>query len=240
MKRALVIILSLIILAITVFACTRQRQAVPEARVMMLVGTAEIEQEGIRRPLVKDDQVHAGDLIHTGPRSAVIINLGAGLADIEIQEKAHFALDALDGPSRGCTIQEGNLWVRVNQKLGKDEEFVVKSKTAVASVRGTKFYTFALGDIQGTCMCEGSADLIVPSQRFQHRHNRDHLVFTRGDRTIVLAQSELSFMPAGDDAHRHSTLDASPLGKKQNDMTPDQAKKLMALIEQRFAAASAK
>lgn len=231
--------MTITLIALALLACTKQRQGTPEARVSLIAGSAEIEQQGTRRPLAVGELIHPGDLVITGAQSAVVLDLGKGFADIEIQEKAVYALDSLEGPSRGCTIQQGNIWVRVKERLTKGEEFVVKSRTTVASVRGTKFYTFTIGSIQGTCMCQGVADMNIPLHGFHREHRQDHIIVSRGGTTAILSPSELAAVMPLDDAHHHSSIDGSPLGKK-NTLAPEKAQQLMRLFEDRLAAAGAK
>ncbi len=109
----------------------------------------------------------------------------------------------------------------------------VRTKTSVASVRGTKFYTFNMGESFGTCMCQGSADYKAAEHEFHQTQNQDHMIFTRGNKTIILTPEDLKPIIGGKITHNHSALTNSPLGEKAS-MTPAQLGKLMTLIEKKF------
>ncbi|TAL33659.1 MAG: hypothetical protein EPN93_13655 [Spirochaetes bacterium] len=61
---------------------------------------------------------------------------------------------------------------------------------------------------------------------YRKPHHKDEVAFSRGGKTVV---------PGA--VHRHSLIDGSPLGPKALAMTPELAKKTLAVVEKAFAKA---
>ncbi len=204
--------------------------------VKVLNGTVSTVRNGQTLPLKKGDQLEQGDSIRTGGDGLAIIALFGGRGEVEIQENAVFTLTSLGG--NGVLNQEkGNAWIQMT-KLQTGESLNVITPTAIAGVRGTKFYNFTLPDgTAGICQCEGSVDYKRESTGFNRVHEMDSVVLTRGDLSIVLTAADIAETGAG--GHNHSTIADSSLGAK-NTMTPEQGAKMMALINRKFQEAGAR
>lgn len=208
---------------------------VQKGLVKVQFGSVELVRSGQTLPLKKGDALQQGDSIRTGGDGLAIIALYGGRGEVEIQENAVFTLTSLSANGQ-LDQEQGNAWIRMN-KLASNESLKVITPTAIAGVRGTKFYNFTMPDgTTGTCQCEGSVDYDRDTG-FNRVHEQDSVVLNRGDVSIVLTADDM----AGIDipAHNHSTIPESSLGPK-NDMTPEQGAAMMALINQRFAEAGAR
>ena len=212
--------------------CVKEKAAI-SGEVKLVVGEARRIRDGHTKILAVRDDIREGDIIVTGDKSTVIASLGDGFADMEIQPDSMLQFSGLVEGKRELEIKSGNLWLRVNKKLLRGDEFTVKSKTTVAAVRGTKFYTFQAGDITGTCFCRGSVDFGVKGAE-SRVHQQDYLVLIRGGRKITLTPDDLRFMLKGKDPHRHSVLDNSPLGPPRSDITAEMQKRFDELVAKKF------
>jgi hypothetical protein len=218
--------------------CGKQEENGKFALVKMLVGTARVERGGATVMLAVGDRFGVGEVVRTAPRSVLIASIGDGEADLEIQENAIFSISSLKGRSGELALRGGSLWLRLNRKLLKGDQFSLRSPTAVASVRGTKFYTFKIGAYYGTCMCQGSADYeSTAGEKFSGKQEQDYLIVSDGKLTAVISHDDLKPLAIKDDFHQHSMLDNSPLGRRVA-MTPEQFKTLLAIIENKFKKAA--
>lgn len=206
-----------------------------KALVKVSTGAVQVVRGGQTSPLNKGDALAEGDSIKTGGDGLAIIALYGGRGEVEIQENAVFRLTSLAAAGK-LNQEKGNAWIRMT-KLQKNESLQVVTPTAIAGVRGTKFYNFTLQDgTSGICQCEGSIDYNEEASGFSRVHEEDTVVLNRGKTTVVLTQADLAPLGMGD--HHHSTVPNSSLGP-QNKMTPEQGARMIALINQKFAEAGA-
>ncbi|MCP4136711.1 MAG: FecR domain-containing protein [bacterium] len=222
--------------AVFSFSCKSKVETKGICKVDMIVGTAQLERKGKTEPLKVKQELEPGDSIHTGADSLVIASFTENLAQVEIQANTSFSIDTYNDKNKDLSLEKGNLWLKVS-KLKKGEEFRLHSRTAIAAVRGTKFYTFEIGGIQGTCQCSGETDFRVKqgaNKTNNKIHKKDRLILTRGDKTIELGPEDFPVSSPGEDPHKHSMLENSPLGPKTRARSPEDQKKFMALIEKKF------
>ena len=234
MKARFSFIISILMITILTAGCGKQAGIAQSARVKMLVGTARVEHGGANAPLAVGDTFGVGDIVRTGPASVLVATIGDDDSDMEIQENAVFSISDLSGRSGDLELKQGNLWLRLNRKLVKGEHFSLHSPTAVASIRGTKFYTFKIGDYYGTCMCQGSGQYeSISGEKFSERQEQDYLIASNGKKTVIVTHEDLKPLAIKGDFHRHSALGNSPLGAKVA-MTPGQFSMLKSTIDKKF------
>lgn len=208
--------------------------------VKRVVGQAELEHAGARVPLKAGVVLPETGTIFTGADGVVVAVLQQGQAEVEIQKNSEFHLKKLAEHHKEIHLRKGNLWVRVN-RLSPREKFHVHTPTAIAGIRGTKFFTFHIQDqagrdIHGTCHCEGEVQFGTHDESYDDVHSGDFVVLTREGKTILLNPEELTaIMGEGATAHRHSVLPDSPLGPPEQQMTPEQMGQFMQLAERKFA-----
>lgn len=225
--------LSLITLACLLASCGSKQPGSSTGKVTFLVGDAVVEQSGKTVPLHNGDTIGSGDIVRAAHNCVLILSIG-GTVDVEIQPDTSFKLDSLNATDKTFFMEKGNAWLRLNGKLAKKENVTLRTLTTTAAVRGTKFYTFHLGDMVGTCFCQGEvAYRTEGSESFQQR-KQDYLTFVRGGKTILFTPVELKGICDGAVYHRHSMIDNSPLGERDTTLTPAKLKKLRAIAEARF------
>lgn len=217
-------------IALLVFSAACAKTAVPGGGlVRTLQGSAELEHGGTRKPLKVGDAFESGDTIHTGPDGIVVVAIRGSLAQAEIQPNASFQVNA-NNASTEVNLNRGNAWLAVTKSSAK-EEFLVRTPTTIAGVRGTKFYTAQFEDIVAVCHCEGDVEF-SSSGSYKAVHHTDTLVFTRKDgKTVTLTAADV---PDLSPSHNHSLLDNSPLGRR-DEMSEERKKKILGIALKKFA-----
>ncbi len=111
------------------------------AVVSFFAGDAVIERGAeASRSLAVGEELKNGDRIKTGARSFVMVKIGDDI-NLRIGENSETVLSSIDKSSgREIFLTNGKVlsWV---DKLRKGDEYRVKTSTAIAAVRGTKFLT---------------------------------------------------------------------------------------------------
>ncbi len=223
---------SAVIIAAACFAGGCGRHASSDGEVRMVVGEAWILSGREKRAAKVGDLLRQGDTVETGAASVVVAEISGGSAQVEIQEKALFRLESVTGDDKVVAIEKGNLWFLV-KKVGKNGSYRLKTPTAIAAIRGTKMYRFALNGYDGMCHCEGVVEY-TSGGSYDKMHSRDHMAFTGDGKTILLSPEDISFMIKAGTPHRHSAIDNSPLGGKASDMAEKQGSMLAKLVKERM------
>ncbi len=122
------------------------------AEVTYLKGKAFVTHDKATKAqlLKKGDPVGPGDLIETSKKSRIEIRLADNSA-IRLGSKSRLVLKQALFPSKtqknvSATLLRGQAYAAVSKLVGKDSTFEVKTRTAVAGVRGTAFRINALKD----------------------------------------------------------------------------------------------
>lgn len=225
-----------LLIPLLIAAACEKAPPVTDGVVTLVKGSANIEHiesDGSKKTKAarQGDKVFAGDTIVTGEATNVIFQVSG--AQMEIQPNTRFVYERA-GEDKQVYLQSGNAWTSVS-KLGEKAKFTLRTPTTVAGVRGTKFFTTILpGGLTGTCHCEGKISYKNTVSGKEEVNDGDYLMFYRDKKAVKVTLEDIKKLglPAN---HNHSELDNGTMGKKNN-MTPAQAAKMMALVEQRFAA----
>jgi hypothetical protein len=138
MKSGKIIISAMVAaLLVALLSCSGKPQ---QAFVSFCTGDVRINKAGESpRSLRAGDPVADGDVIETAGRSYVIIQAGDALIRFESDSRVVLT-SIMDITKRQMELQKGKILSRVS-RLKKGNEYIVKTPTAVASVRGTEFLT---------------------------------------------------------------------------------------------------
>jgi hypothetical protein len=225
----LILLLSLIV----VFSGCREKEVKDFVGFIKFIkGKVDLIKSGKEEPAKVGVKFGLGDVIRTGKDGIVLASLGDDSAELEIQQNTVFNVDKYSPTKKKLNLKKGNLWMKV-KKLKKNENISLVSPTSVAAVRGTKFFTFEIADIYGTCVCEGKVHVKTKDKKVKKQHNRDYLILTRGKKSIVLTPDDLKFMGKVDKDHEHSMVENSPVGPKAK-YTPKQMKQFMKFINSKL------
>ncbi len=200
----------------------------------LVQGMVWLERSGKSQPLRAGDFINIGDWIRTGPKAILIATFQNRTADIELQENSNFHVTRFDKTQRLLTLEKGRLWLRVNRKMKKHERFQLKTAVALIGVKGTKFFSFPLGDIYGTCHCEGQVQWDAQKSDYTGIHKKDFMTFARGDKVALVTPDELRSVGFTELVHFHSALEDSPLGPTEMALPPDLFERFLALINRKL------
>lgn len=111
------------------------------AIVLFYTGTATIQHEKQQpKPAQVLEIINNGDIIETGVKSSLVIQAGSEFT-VRIEENTAVIISSItDISKRQICLEKGRVLSRV-EKLKKGNEYIIKTPTAVASVRGTEFLT---------------------------------------------------------------------------------------------------
>jgi hypothetical protein len=214
--------------AFVIFSCgTAVKKSGATAEIVQ--GSVAVAKGDVSLALVTGAKIDEGSIVKTGPDGIAVISLNDGSAKFEVQQNSEFDLQKISFGIKNFSVRKGNVWNWV-RKLKKRQAFTVDAPTAVVGVRGTKFYIFKIGDMEGICHCEGSVATTDKSTGTEGTDSQDTLSFSRNGKTILLTAADLSGIGFH---HNHSALSNSPVGAKS---TPDPVVmgKIMAIVAQKF------
>ncbi|MBN2039282.1 MAG: FecR domain-containing protein [Spirochaetes bacterium] len=128
--------LILILILLSLFSCLKQSEDDDYSKIMFYIGDVK------KNSLIVEigDIILENDIITTGIKSSCDIKIGGSI--IRVKEKSKIKLSEL---SRKDNIERTTVGLSVGKllckakKLSRSEKFMVKTPTAVAGVRGTKF-----------------------------------------------------------------------------------------------------
>lgn len=169
MKRILKTIITILV-AVSIFMPNPYvygESNVRTAKITDFAGDADIMKSGSEKVLdaKKGMKLTHGDRIITGKDSWVMLDVD-GDKELKVGAKTYVSLEELtydEGEKTGIKLFKGEIWTNIKKKLGKDDEFEVKTPNAIMGARGTKFlvsYTNAASDA-GTGTNENKSKLTV-------------------------------------------------------------------------------
>lgn len=173
-------------------------------------------------PLKVGDELQAKDSLKTGASDSVTVQLNSGHRFFVLPSTLMHIRTAL--PKNTELEQEtGSLWFKV-KPLRKEENFSVRTPTAVAGVRGTAFITMVIDPVTtDLCVCEGMVDLTSGNQTVTVPQGRGSvsklgqvptLIFD--NRSFVFQSRNLSRKPACMECHWSGRGDTSRLDENKN------------------------
>jgi hypothetical protein len=136
----------------------------PAAKLFYASGAVTVESRGGVHPGKTGEALESGDAVATDARATAVVELADG-SRLKLRESGRLVL-TLPGPRDGATevfLSLGSVFAKVTKRL-PGGEFRVRTKTAVAAVRGTEFFT-AFGREQGAardlwlCVHEGAVEV---------------------------------------------------------------------------------
>lgn len=142
MKKFSLIMISFFIAA--AMAGCKKEEKKPEAKgfINFLNGSVTIDSAGTKTPAKVGDELKAGMKVITGDKSFADIYFGENAVKVvenSVVEISKLVKDVQSGEKTVLGLESGKIFARVVKKLSKNDEFQVKTPTAVAAIRGTDF-----------------------------------------------------------------------------------------------------
>jgi len=116
-------------------------KAAPGAALAYVAGAVTVETKAGSRPGRRGEALADGDAVASGPGATAVIALADG-SKLKLKESSRIAL-TLPGsraPTTDVLLSLGGVFAKVAKRL-PGAEFRVRTPTAVAAVRGTRFFT---------------------------------------------------------------------------------------------------
>ena len=115
----------------------------PFGKITLPLGMVEVSKNNNTWVKAKPRQsVYEGNIIRTKAKSRCEITLTGG-GKIRIGEKSELELNGAEvkpmAKSFNANLKKGNVWVSAKAAFGEKKNIAVKTPTAVAAIRGTKY-----------------------------------------------------------------------------------------------------
>ncbi len=132
------LILAICMIVIAISSCSKKKVGAT-AIVIMTNGTVEkISSQKNTVPLRLKDTLTKGDIVKTGPESFIVIQIGDDIL-ARIQPDSNVEVKTLfDQENTEIFLEKGQI-ISVVKKFSKENNFNIKTPTALAAVRGTEY-----------------------------------------------------------------------------------------------------
>lgn len=162
-------ILALLILASALSA----QHGTTFGKITLPLGTVQVQKPGGDAVKAKPNMnVFAEETIITGARSRCEITLTGG-GKVRIGENSELVLTSANiEPMKkefNANLNKGNVWVAAKAAFGEKKEVSVRTPTAVAAIRGTKYRAKAGDDESSVLVYEGKVDVNAASNLIEKR-----------------------------------------------------------------------
>ena len=132
-------------------------------KISLPLGKVDVyDQSGSWERAKPNQPVSVGNLIRTGKRSRCEITLTGG-GKIRIGENSELELNNASikpmTKSFNANLKKGNVWVSAKAAFGEKKDIAVRTPTAVAAIRGTKYRAKAGEDESSVLVYEGTVDV---------------------------------------------------------------------------------
>jgi len=136
-------------------------------KITLPLGIVEVQSKGgndwtrakVRQP------VFAGDKVRTKPKSRAEITLNGG-GKLRIGENSELELTSASispmAKDFNANLNQGNVWVAAKAAFGEKKNVSVRTPTAVAAIRGTKYRAKAGSNESEILVYEGKVDINTP------------------------------------------------------------------------------
>jgi ferric-dicitrate binding protein FerR (iron transport regulator) len=135
-----------------------------DGQLLYTEGDVSIRSGADRREAAIGDRLGAGDVVETGAQSLAVIDL-ANDTTVKLREKTSLAIDSI-GEETVVNLKSGGAFASIARKLAG--HFSVRTDTAVAGVRGTRFFVAYGRTIDSMpdvwlCVSTGTVEVALPA-----------------------------------------------------------------------------
>jgi hypothetical protein len=135
-----------------------------DGQVLYTEGDVSIRSGGQQKEAAVGDRLGAGDIVRTGAQSLAVIDLANGTT-VKLREKTSLAIDSI-GQETTVNLTAGGAFASIARKLSG--HFSVRTSSAVAGVRGTRFFVAYGRTIDSQpdvwlCVSAGTVEVALPA-----------------------------------------------------------------------------
>ncbi|MFH0975596.1 MAG: FecR family protein [Spirochaetota bacterium] len=140
------------------FSGCGKKEANEKAVVTFVLGEVTIQRKSDIRKAEVRDVLTDGDIVVTGEKSYIVVQMGDALVfRVEAESKMEIGSITEYGKNE-LNLTEGLVLSKL-AKLKKGEQYIIKTPTATASVRGTVFFTEYNNSVAKVAVAEGKVNI---------------------------------------------------------------------------------
>ena len=148
----------------------------PFGKISLPLGRVEVSTADNKWSRAKPNQpVFEGNVIRTQAKSRCEITLTGG-GKIRIGEKSELELNEADvkpmSKNFNANLKKGNIWVSAKAAFGEKKNIAVRTPTAVAAIRGTKYRAKASDNESSVLVYDGNVDVIQSKNYIEERKEK--------------------------------------------------------------------
>ena len=148
----------------------------PFGKISLPLGKVEVSTGDNKWSRAKPNQpVFEGNVIRTQAKSRCEITLTGG-GKIRIGEKSELELNEADvkpmSKNFNANLKKGNIWVSAKAAFGEKKNIAVRTPTAVAAIRGTKYRAKAGDDESSVLVYDGKVDVNQAKNYIEERKEK--------------------------------------------------------------------
>jgi len=148
----------------------------PFGKISLPLGKVDVSTAENKWSRAKPNQpVFEGNVIRTQVKSRCEITLTGG-GKIRIGEQSELELNEADvkpmSKSFNANLRKGNIWVSAKAAFGEKKNIAVRTPTAVAAIRGTKFRAKAGDDESSVLVYDGKVDVNQAKNYIEERKEK--------------------------------------------------------------------
>ena len=177
MVKQTTFLLSFILVILIVILSANQSTGKNFGKISLPLGKVEVQSGGTGdwAKAKPNFPVKEGDVIRTLAKSRCEITLVGG-GKVRIGENAELVLSAANvkpmEKNFSASLKKGNIWVSAKAAFGEKKNVSVRTPTAVAAIRGTKYRAKAGDDESEVLVYDGKVDVNAAKNVIEERQNR--------------------------------------------------------------------
>jgi hypothetical protein len=177
MVKQTTLLLSFILVTLIVILSANQSAGKNFGKISLPLGKVEVQSGGAGdwAKAKPNFPVKEGDIIRTLAKSRCEITLVGG-GKVRIGENAELVLSAANvkpmEKNFSASLKKGNIWVSAKAAFGEKKNVSVRTPTAVAAIRGTKYRAKAGDDESEVLVYDGKVDVNAAKNVIEERQNR--------------------------------------------------------------------
>ena len=147
----------------------------PFGKITLPLGKVEVSQDNRWSRAKPNQPVFQGNIIRTQPKSRCEITLTGG-GKVRIGENSELELNEADVKPMvknfNANLKKGNVWVSAKAAFGEKKNIAIRTPTAVAAIRGTKYRAKAGDDESSVKVYDGKVDVNQAKNYIEERKEK--------------------------------------------------------------------